>query len=162
MSTRSAWAATVLTVAVLTAGCGGSSGGDPKAHSATATPSPAASSPKAMLTPTAPARTPLGTGQRVWAAFSQRGLSYDRWWARLEPLLSDSARAVYQYDDPRNIPSMKLTGTIRMAAKPPGQARYTAEVLVPTSKGLFRLDLERHTLTSRWLLYAIDFPPGVQ
>jgi hypothetical protein len=115
-----------------------------------------------MLTPTASARTPLGTGERVWAAFSHRGVSYDAWWARLEPLLSDSARAVYVYDDPRNIPSMELTGPIRPAAKPPGQARYTAEVVVPTSKGVFRLDRERHTLASMWLLYAIKFRPGVQ
>jgi hypothetical protein len=115
-----------------------------------------------MLTPSAPARTPLGTGQRVWAAFSERGLSSADWWSHLAPLLSDSARAVYRYDDPRNIPPMRLTGAVRLAPKPPGQPRYTAEVLVPTSKGLFRLDLERHTLTSRWLLYAITFPPGVQ
>jgi hypothetical protein len=115
-----------------------------------------------MLTPTAPAGTPLGSGERVWAAFSQRGLTHDAWWAHLEPLLSDAARAVYVYDDPRNIPAMKLTGKTRLAANAPGQAKYTAEVIVPTSKGDFALDLERHTLQSRWLLYAIKFPPGVQ
>ena len=115
-----------------------------------------------MLKPTAPAGTPLGAGQRVWAAFSERGLAYDAWWAQLEPLLSDSAQAVYVYDDPRNLPAMKLTGQIRLAAKAPGQAKYTAEVVVPTDKGDFALDLERHTLGSKWLLYAITFPPTVQ
>jgi len=121
---------------------------------------PAPTSP--MITLTAPAGTPLGAGQRVWAAFSQRGLPYDAWWAQLAPLLSPAARAVYVYDDPRKIPAMTLTGPIRSAAKPPAEARYTAEVLVPTSKGVFGLDLERHRIGSPWLLYAIKFPPGVQ
>jgi hypothetical protein len=89
-------------------------------------------------------------------------LSHDTWWAHLEPLLSGAARATYVYDDPRNIPTMSLTGKIHLAPKPPDQPRYTAEVVVPTSKGVFALDLERHTLKSRWLLYAIKFPPGVQ
>ena len=115
-----------------------------------------------MLTPTASARTPLGAGQRAWAAFSHRGLSYDAWWAQLRPLLSEAARAVYVYDDPRKLPSMKLTQKLHLAAKAPAEAKYTAEVVVPTSKGVFALDLERHTIKSRWLLYAIKFPPGVR
>ena len=115
-----------------------------------------------MLTPTAPAGTPLGAGERVWAAFSERGLPYAAWWTKLKPLLSDSAQAVYVYDDPRNIPVMKLTAPLSLAAKAPDQPRYTAEVVVPTSKGEFRLDLERHTVGSPWLLYAIKFPPGVR
>ena len=115
-----------------------------------------------MVAPTAPAGTPLGAGERVWAAFSQRGVSHDAWWAKLKPLLSDSAQAVFVYDDPRKIPSMKLTGKIHVAAKAPDQPRFTAEVVVPTSKGVFALDLERHTLKSPWLLYAIKFPRGVQ
>lgn len=121
-----------------------------------------AESPSASNYVTAPLHTPLGTGQRVWAAFSRRGLSHDKWWAQLQPLLSDSARAVYVYDDPRNIPTMTLTGKIRLARKAPGEPHYTAEVVVPTTKGVFGLDLERHTVKSRWLLYAIKFPPGVQ
>ena len=54
------------------------------------------------------------------------------------------------------------TGTITVAAKPPARPGYTAEVVVPTSKGTFRLDLERSTKTSPWLLYGMQFPPGVQ
>jgi hypothetical protein len=132
-----------------------SSGTSSSGASATRTPTPA-------LTASAPAGTPLGAGERVWAAFSQRGLTYDAWWAQLRPLLSDSARAVYRYDDPRNIPSMTITDKIHVAAKAPARPRYTAEIIVATSKGRFGLDLERHTLKSRWLLYAIKFPPGVQ
>jgi hypothetical protein len=114
-----------------------------------------------MPPPTAPAGTPLGAGQRVWAAFAHRGLPYDTWWAQLRPLLSDAARAVYVYDDPRNLPAMSLTGKIRVAAKAPAEPKYTAEVIVPTDKGAFALDLERHTLRSRWLLYALEFPRAV-
>jgi hypothetical protein len=114
-----------------------------------------------MLTPTAPAGTALGSGQRVWAAFSERGLSQKAWWTQLKPLLSDSAQAVYVYDDPSKIPAMKLTGKIHVAAKAPDQAGFTVEVLVPTDKGQFGLDLERRTLKSAWLMYAIKFPPGV-
>jgi hypothetical protein len=120
------------------------------------------SSPSPRFTVTAPAGTPLGAGERAWAAFSHRGVSYDAWWAQLKPLLSESARAVYVYDDPRNLPPMTITGQIHLAAKAPGEARYTAEVVVPTSKGVFDLDLERHKIGSIWLLYAIKFPPAVR
>lgn len=89
-------------------------------------------------------------------------MSYDSWWKQLKPLLSDAARAVYVYDDPRNIPSMRVTEKIHLAAKAPAEPKYTAEVVVPTSKGVFGLDLERHKVGSPWLLYAIRFPPTVQ
>jgi hypothetical protein len=154
--------ASVLVVAGVLGGCASSPSSAHVEHAAsTATPK-ATSKPSAMVTPTAPAGTSLGAGERVWAAFSERGLSQDAWWKQLSPLLSDSARAVYVYDDPRNLPEMKLTGAIHLAAKPPAEPRYTAEVVVPTSQGTFALDLERHTLSSKWLLYAITFPPGVK
>ena len=104
----------------------------------------------------------MGAGERAWAAFSERGLSYDAWWKQLRPMLSDAARAVYVYDDPRNLPTMKVTEKISLAAKAPNEPKYTAEVVVPTSKGVFRLDLERHKVGSPWLLYAIKFPRTVQ
>jgi hypothetical protein len=155
-------AAMLLPVVVVVAGCAAAKPSSAPAHHATSKPSPAADSPTPMVTPTAPASTPLGAGERAWAAFSERGLAYDAWWAQLKPLLSDSAQAVYVSDDPRNIPEMKLTDKIRLSPKPPAEPHYTAEVVVSTSKGVFGLDLERHTLTSPWLLYAIKFPPTVQ
>ena len=165
MSTRAVTAALALVVLVATAGCASSAGSTSAQHPSTkhttAVADSPSTSPAPMLTPTAPAGTPLGAGERMWAAFSERGLPYDAWWARLKPLLSASAQAVYVYDDPSKIPSMKLTDKIRLAPKPPQEAGYTARVIVPTSKGVFDLDLERHTLKSPWLLYAIKFPPGV-
>jgi hypothetical protein len=165
MSTRAVTVAMVLVVLGATGGCASSAGNTAAKHASTRHTTAAAASsspsPKPMVTPTAPAGTPLGAGERVWAAFSERGLSYDAWWARLKPLLSGSAQAVYVYDDPSKIPTMKLTDKIRLAPKPPQEAGYTARVIVPTSKGVFDLDLERHTLKSPWLLYAIKFPPGV-
>lgn len=162
MSPRAVTAAMLLVVVGAVAGCAGASDGRPVAHRSVSSPSPADGSSSPVPARMAPAGTPLGSGERVWAAFSARGQSYSAWWARLEPLLSDSARAVYVYDDPRNLPTMDLTGPIHLARKAPGEPRYTAEVVVPTSKGTFDLDLERHTLRSRWLLYAITFPPSVQ
>jgi hypothetical protein len=166
MSGRAAPAAVLLAALIVLAGCSSSAKGSSHTASAgsTATNDPvaASTSAKPMLTPTASARTPLGAGERAWAAFSQRGVSHDAWWSRLRPLLSDSARAVYVYDDPRNIPAMKLTSKLRVAPKAPDRPRFTAEVIVPTDKGVFRLDLERHTLKSRWLLFAIKFPRAVQ
>jgi hypothetical protein len=150
----------VAALATLTTGCGGHASGS--AQKLSTSPASPTASPTPLLTPTAPPGTALGAGQRVWAAFSERGLAYDAWWARLKPQLSDAARATYVYDDPRNIPAMTLTGTIRVAAKPPAQPHFTSEVVVPTDKGVFRLDLERHTRTSPWLLYAIRFPASVQ
>jgi hypothetical protein len=163
---RRASAATLLAAVTAVAGCS-SSGGGGSDHGSTGAaakgdPASASDSPTRMLTPTASAASPLGAGQRAWAAFSARGLTQGDWWAQLRPQLSDSARAVYRYDDPRNIPTMKLTDSVQVAPKPPAEPRYTAEVIVPTNKGDFRLDLERHKLRSRWLLYAIKFPPGVQ
>ena len=164
MSPRTTTVAMVFLALGASAGCASSAGSTAAhhtaaQHSAATADSPAPTPPP---TPTAPAGTPLGAGQRVWAAFSQGDLPYAAWWAHLKPLLSDSAQAVYVYDDPRKIPSMKLTDKIRLAPKPPAEPRFTAEVVVPTTKGVFRLDLERHTLKSPWLLYAIQFPPGVQ
>jgi ABC-type transport system substrate-binding protein len=160
--TTSAAAAVFLALAA-TSGCATAAGKTPTSDASAAPQKKAAASstPSPMLTPTAPASTPLGAGERVWAAFSQRGVAYDAWWARLKPLLSDSAQAVYVYDDPRKIPAMTITGKLHLAAKAPDQAGFTAEVVVPTSKGVFRLDLERRTLKSPWLLYAIKFPAGV-
>jgi len=164
VSPRTAAVALALVTLGVSAGCAASAGNSPATHHTAAKHTIAtADSPSATpAAPTAPASTPLGAGQRVWAAFSQRGIAYDEWWAHLRPLLSDSAQAVYVYDDPRKIPAMKLTGQIRVAPKPPAEPRFTAEVVVPTSKGVFRLDLERHTLKAPWLLYAIKFPDGVQ
>lgn len=156
-------AGSIAAAVLLLTGCGAShtpAAPDPTAVSTAPSTSPAPT-PTTPATPLAPARTALGAGQRVWAAFSASGLTYDAWWAQLKPMLSDAAQAVYVYDDPRNLPTMTLTGPIRLAAKPPAAPHYTAEVIVPTSQGRFALDLERHTLKSRWLLYAIKFPPGV-
>ena len=167
MSKRAAPAAMLLAILAALAACTGAPGGasathTPTSHTSKGDASPAAASPSPLPTSTAPAGTPLGAGERVWAAFSERGLPHDEWWAQLRPLLSGSARAVYVYDDPRNIPSMKITDKLHLAPKAPAEPRYTAEVIVPTSKGDFALDLERHTLKSKWLLYAIKFPSGVQ
>jgi hypothetical protein len=159
---RPATAATLAVVTMLLTGCGGTPSSAPKHHAASSDPSPAAASASPVLNPTASVSTPLGAGERVWAAFAQRGVAYNAWWARLKPLLSDSAQAVYAYDDPRNIPEMKVTGKVHVSATPPARPGYTAEVVVPTSKGVFGLDLERHTLKSPWLLYAIRFPSGVR
>lgn len=156
-------AVTVVTVLTgLLTGCAAAPSSAPTHRTPTSDPSPAAVSPKPKLSASAPASTPLGAGERMWAAFSQRGLPYDKWWAQLKPLLSDAARAVIVYDDPHNIPAMTLTGRIHLARSAPGQPRYTAKVVVPTSKGEFDLNLERHTLKTPWLLYAITFPSGVQ
>jgi hypothetical protein len=161
MRKPSAPAAALLAALAMLTGCTADPSGAATSHKSSSSPS-ATSTPTPTPTSTAPAGTPLGAGERVWTAFSRRGLAYDAWWAGLRPLLSDSARAVYRYDDPRNIPSMHVTGKIHVAAKAPARPHFTAEVIVPTSVGRFGLDLERHTLKSRWLLYAIKFPPGVQ
>lgn len=155
---RSVVVAVAATAAL--AGCGGAAHPALSPDRTSTTPSPSPTPPAPVIT--APATTALGAGERIWAAFSASTLAYDAWWAQLKPMLSEAARAVYVYDDPGNLPSMTLAGTIRVAAKAPAEPRYTVEVLVPTSKGTFALDLERATLASPWLLYAIKFPPGVQ
>ncbi|MCW2854836.1 MAG: hypothetical protein JWR52_451 [Marmoricola sp.] len=169
MRRRSAAAAITLAAVGALAGCGAHTTGPHDPSSTTGspslapTPTPTPSPTQApRYVPTAPAGTPLGAGERVWAAFSRSDLPYAAWWAQLKPMLSAAARAVYVYDDPSDLPFMTVTGQVRVAAKAPAEPHYTVEVIVPTSKGAFALDLERHTLASPWLLYAIKFPPTVQ
>ncbi len=162
MRNRALAAAGVLVALGAFAGCTTEAKSAPAEHSPASEAAAASTSPSPRSMATAPASTSLGAGERVWAAFSNRGLSYEAWWAQLKPLLSEAARAVYVYDDPRKIPSMRITGEIHLAAKAPAEARYTAEVVVPTNKGVFGLDLERHKIGSPWLLYAIKFPPAVR
>lgn len=162
MRTRAAGVAIVLTTLGILAGCATAAKSDPAKHASASKTTVATASPSAVPAPTAPASTPLGAGERAWAAFSHRGLPYPAWWAHLKPLLSEAAQAVYVYDDPRNIPEMTITRKIHLAAKAPAEPKFTAEVIVPTSKGTFRLDLERHTIKAPWLLYAIKFPPTVR
>ena len=155
-----------LALVVALAGCGGSArpaAATPSASGATSTggASSSATPSPSSVPAAAPARTPLGAGQRVWAAFDHRGLSHDAWWSALRPMLSEAAQASYVYDDPRNLPALRQSGRIRVAAKAPDDPHFTAEVLVPTDKGLFRLDLERRTRHSDWKLYAIRFPRGL-
>ena len=160
-----------LAAVTVVSGCGGASGSQgasstPSSTSSATTSgtSTSAASPSAAAATHAayaPASTALGTGQRVWAAFSHRGLTHDQWWAGLRPLLSEAARATYVYDDPQNLPRLDLAGKIRAAAKAPSDPHFTAAVLVPTNKGVFQLDLERHNRSSPWLLYAIRFPRSV-
>ena len=161
MRNRAAGVAIVFTALAMLAGCTTAASSDPAKQASVTKTLAASGSTSVAPAPTAPASTPLGAGERAWAAFSHRGLSSSAWWARLKPLLSEAARAVYVYDDPRNIPEMRTTGKIYLSAKAPAEPRFTAEVIVPTSKGVFSLDLERHTVKSPWLLYAIKFPPGV-
>jgi hypothetical protein len=162
MKNRAAGVAIVLTTLGVQAGCSTAASSDPVKHASASKTTAASGSPSAVPAPTAPASTPLGAGERAWAAFSHQGMSYSAWWAQLKPLLSEAAQAVYVYDDPRNIPDMRITDKIHVAVKAPAEPRFTAEVIVPTSKGAFRLDLERHTTKSPWLLYAIKFPPAVR
>ncbi|GAB3652885.1 hypothetical protein GCM10027596_02580 [Nocardioides korecus] len=156
----------VAVAAVALTGCGGSPRPAAATPSATATPTTGGSTPSSAASASsqpasAPVDTPLGAGQRVWAAFNHRGISHDAWWAALRPMLSEAAQASYVYDDPRNLPTLVQTGRIHAAAKAPDDPHFTAEVIVPTGKGTFRLDLERRTRHSPWLLYAIRFPRGV-
>lgn len=161
MTGRAVLAAVALTLLGGVVGCSRSADSAHVEHPRSTPSSVTSAAPQSAWTPTAPAGTPLGAGERVWAAFSHRGVPYGTWWAALAPLLSEGARAAYVYDDPSNLPVMTPTGAIHLADKPPAEARYTAEVLVPTNVGVFGLDLERHKIGSPWLLYAIKFPPGV-
>jgi hypothetical protein len=166
MRPRCAVAAVLLALTTLT-GCHAGAGPPPRrdaetVKASTGSASPTSETPSPMLTPTAPASSALGAGQRIWAAFSERGLPYAAWWAQLKPFLSTAARAEYVYDDPRNLPVMQLTGHVSVAPRPPARPGYTAAIIVPTSKGTFRLDLERRTRSAPWVLYGMVFPSTVQ
>jgi len=164
----------------LLAGCGGdssassttsgSSTGAAASTSASTAASPAtatASDPSASgagagpTASTAPSSDPLVAGRDVFERWARPGLTYAAWWQDLEPLLSPAARQAYQYTDPAQIPSLRITGPVTKAAKAPDLVGLSAMVYVPTNRGRFGLFLTRTTKTSPWLLLRISFPPGI-
>jgi hypothetical protein len=90
-------------------------------------------------------------------AFARPGLSYDQWWAALEPLLSAQAQLDYAYVDPANVPAKAVTGAAQIVDE---SSAYVAHVQVPTDVGTYTLVLSRVDGSAAWLTERITPPAG--
>jgi hypothetical protein len=95
----------------------------------------------------------------VLTAFARPGLSYDQWWAALEPLLSAQAQLDYAYVDPANVPAKAVTGAAQIVDE---SSAYVAHVQVPTDVGTYTLVLSRVDGSAAWLTERIIPPAGVK
>jgi len=110
----------------------------------------------------APARwTPESRSRVIEAAeeamrvFARPSLSYDAWWADLEPLLTAPAAQAYAHTLPANIPASKVTGSGRITD---ASSPYVAAVRVPTDAGDYTVVLNRAQADAAWQVVRIT--PG--
>lgn len=155
--TLTAAAAAVAIAAALTS-CSVASSSKAQPH---ATSTASSSATPALPADPSPAQAEAAAA-KVFAAWSDRALDYNRWWAQLSPLLSTGAQSAYEYTNPAEIPALTVTGplTVTTAAQGPAAAPGGANVRVPTSRGVFIVQLEHWD--GQWLMYGMQFPEGVQ
>ena len=78
--------------------------------------------------------------QEVVRAFARPDLEQGEWWRDLGPLLSPSARGIYDSVDVRNVPIHRVTGTPRIIE---ASSPYLATVRVGTDGGPYKVLMVR-------------------
>lgn len=139
----------------------GTSSPTPAVSSAAAAASPSASGGPASSAPPVSSADPVVAGRATFELWARPQVAYGQWWRDLAPRLSPAGKQAYQYTDPSQIPTLRITGALTKAAKAPDLPGLSAMVYVPTDRGQFALFLTRTTSTSPWLLLRISFPPGL-
>ena len=102
--------------------------------------------------------------KRIFTTWARPNVAYDRWWADLEPMLSESGAADYQYTDPDQIPALRVTGApVMVQGRLPGGLvdENTALVTMPTSIGTFGVYLTRSGDGEAWRMLRMRFPAGI-
>ena len=100
----------------------------------------------------------LTAAEAVMTAYARPDLSFDDWWADVQPLLDDQATRDYAYMDPARIPANQITGP---AVLTDTTSAYVAFVDVPTNIGTYRVILSRTDAASPWLTSRFIVPDGV-
>lgn len=95
--------------------------------------------------------------ETVLSAFAQPDLSFDQWWAQVQPLLDQKASRDYSYMDPAVIPVTAVTGEGTLLDE---DSAYVARVEVPTDAGLYTVIMSRGDANAPWLTSRITPPEG--
>ncbi len=98
------------------------------------------------------------TAITAMTAFARPELSYDDWWAQLQPLLTQEAAETYVYTDPINIPVTKVTGDATVVES---SSAYLALVDVDTNVGTYQVLMVRTDDTTPWLAGEFAPPPNL-
>ena len=94
-----------------------------------------------------------GAAVEVLRAFARPDISQGEWWRDLGPLLSPSARTVYDSVDVRNVPIRKVTGKPRIIES---SSPYLATVRIGTDRGPYTLLMVRAGQGEPWLAERIE------
>jgi hypothetical protein len=95
--------------------------------------------------------------ETVLSAFAQPDLSFDQWWAQVQPLLDQKASQDYSYMDPAVIPVTEITGEGTLLDE---DSAYVARVEVPTNAGSYTVIMSRVDGNAPWLTSRIIPPEG--
>jgi len=95
---------------------------------------------------------------KVMTAYARPDLSFDQWWADLQPLLDSKATQDYSYMDPARIVATGVTGP---AVITDDTSAYVAFVDVPTNAGTYGVVLSRADADAPWLAGRFILPEGV-
>lgn len=93
---------------------------------------------------------------RLLRAFARPDLDAASWWAQLQPLLTPTAAAAYEFTDPANVPVRTVTAA---PSEVTSSSAYLAQVTVPTDVGPYVVLLAREGAGEPWLAERIT-PPG--
>jgi len=96
--------------------------------------------------------------ESVMAAYARPDLSFDQWWAGLQPLLDQKATQDYAYIDPARIVASAVTGPAVITDE---TSAYVAFVDVPTNAGTYGVILSRVDADAPWLASRFILPEGV-
>lgn len=97
------------------------------------------------------------SANEVLVAWSDRGVGYDEWWTRLEPLLTPGGREAYAFTDPEKLPDL---GEITYRDLQRHRGGTTATVWFKTNAGRFGVDMSQQASGETWLANKVVFPGG--
>lgn len=103
-------------------------------------------------------KSAIAAAEKVMAAYARPALTFDEWWAALQPLLDQQASRDYAYMDPARIAASQVTGAAVITDE---SSAYVAHVNVPTDAGTYGVILSRYDADAPWLTSRFVLPEGV-
>lgn len=91
--------------------------------------------------------------EKLMGAFLDKSKSTDEWWAGVSQLMTPTAQEVWQYTEPRRLPTASVTGTSVDSI-----TATDAEVTVETDAGTYTVTLVRDAASDPWLASDIATP----
>ena len=87
------------------------------------------------------------------------GVTTEQWYAGITPYLTPSAEEAYQFSDASSVSARSVTGAARIDETVP-VTNQSAEILVPTDIGDYRVTVVRITDDTEWLVSRSEAPLG--